>query len=165
VTRGALQHHFGDKQSLFLAVYEEIERRVVELVAAAAMAAGDDPVEQLRAGCRAYLDAAGDPAVQRVCAIDGPAVLAADARQEITDRYALGLVRMAVQKAVDTGAIDEAPVEVLTRMLLAGVMATAQFVATSADPETARTEAGLTVDLLLDGLTGATGPPSGRPKG
>jgi len=152
VTRGALQHHFGDKQSLFLAVYEAMEQDVVGATAMAAMAAGDDPVEQLRAGCHAYLDAVLDPAVQRVCAIDGPAVLPTDVRQEITDRYALGLVREAVQAAVAKGAIETAPVEPLTRMLLAGVMAAAQYVATAPDPEQARTEAGRTVDLLLDAL-------------
>jgi AcrR family transcriptional regulator len=152
VTRGALQHHFGDKQSLFLAVYEAIEQQVVTATATAAMAAGDDPVEQLRAGCHAYLDAALDPAVQRICAIDGPAVLPDDVRREITDRYALGLVRDAVQQAVDTGAIDDAPVEALTRMLLAGVMAAAQYVAIAPYPEAARVDAGRTVDLLLDRL-------------
>lgn len=152
VTRGALQHHFGDKQSLFVAVYETIEQEVVARVATAAMDGGDDPVEQLRAGCHAYLDAVLDPAVQRVCAIDGPAVLPEEVRQEITDRYALGLVREAVGAAVSTGSIDQAPVEPLTRMLLAGVMAAAQYVATASDPISARVEAGETVDLLLDRL-------------
>src|SRR5579862_4748678 len=75
VTRGALQHHFRDKQSLFLALYEEIENEVVAATATAAMAHGGDPLEQLRAGCHAYLDAVLDPAVQRICAIDAPAVL------------------------------------------------------------------------------------------
>jgi AcrR family transcriptional regulator len=157
VTRGALQHHFGDKQALFLAVYEVTEQEVVAAIATAAMAAGADPVEQLRAGCQAYLDAVLDPAVQRICAIDGPAVLPADVRQEITDRYALGLVREALQVAVASGAVAETPIEPLTRMLLAGVMAAAQFVATAADPAAARTEAGRTVDLLLDGLRQGNG--------
>jgi len=162
VTRGALQHHFGDKQTLFLAVYEEIEQEVVAAVASAAMATGDDPVEQLRAGCQAYLDAVLDPAVQRVCAVDGPAVLPADLRQDVTDRYALGLVREAVHKAVASGAIDDAPVEALTRMLLAGVMAAAQYVATAADQGAARVEAGRTVDLLLDSLRRDRRPRPGR---
>ncbi|HZU78842.1 MAG TPA: TetR family transcriptional regulator, partial [Acidimicrobiales bacterium] len=30
VTRGALQHHFGDKLALFQAVYEAVEQEVVE---------------------------------------------------------------------------------------------------------------------------------------
>lgn len=160
VTRGALQHHFGDKRSLFLAVYEEVEAEVVEATAGAAMAQGDDPLEQLRAGCHAYLDAVLDPAVQRICAIDGPAVLPADVRQEITDRYALGLVRHGVEASVHNGSIDPSPVEPLTRMLLAGIMAAAQYVATSPDPHTARDEAGTTVDLLLDKL-GRRSPPHG----
>lgn len=152
VTRGALQHHFGDKQALFRAVYEAVEQDVIAVTAAAAVAAGDDPVEQLRAGCHAYLDAVLDPAVQRICALDGPAVLPHDVRQQIADRYAFGLVREGVQSAVDKGAIAPTPVEPLTRMLLAAVMAAAQFVATSPDPVSARREAGRTVDLLLDGL-------------
>jgi AcrR family transcriptional regulator len=154
VTRGALQHHFGDKQSLFQAVFEQIEQEVVSGVAdAAVLEAGHDrPVEMLRAGCHAYLDAVLDPAVQRICAIDGPAVLPPEVRQEITDRYALGLVRETVQAAVDRGDIPDAPVEALTRMLLAGVTAAAQYVATARDPHAARREAGESVDLMLAGL-------------
>lgn len=152
VTRGALQHHFGDKQALFLAVYEEVEQEVIAATATAAMTAGDDALEQLRAGCHAYLDAVLDPAVQRICAVDGPAVLPHDVRQQIADRYAYGLVREGVQAAVDQGTITPTPVEPLTRMLLAGVMAAAQYVATSADPAATRADAGRAVDLLVDQL-------------
>lgn len=152
VTRGALQHHFRDKAGLFLAVYEEVEQEVVAAVAAAAMAAGEDPVEQLLAGCGAYLDAVLEPTIQRICAIDGPAVLASDVRQEITDRYALGLVRQAVQAAMDNGELLSAPVEPLARVLLAGVTAAAEFVATAPDPGRARADAGRTVELILDRL-------------
>jgi len=150
VSRGALQHHFVDKLSLFLAVYEQVESEVVRATADAGMAVGDDdPLEELRAGCHAYLDAVLDPAVQRICAIDGPAVLSPDARNAITDRYALGLVRETVQRAVEQGEIVIAPIEPLTRMLLAAVIAAAQFVATADDSTVARAEAGQTVDLLL----------------
>lgn len=153
VSRGALQHHFVDKQSLFAAVYEEVEGEVVQATAEAGMAVGhDDPLEVLRAGCHAYLDAVMDPAVQRICAIDGPAVLPPDVRNQITDRYALGLVREVVEHAVEQREIDDVPVEPLTRMLLAAVVAAAQFVATAADTSAARAEAGRTVDLLLMSL-------------
>ncbi|MHB8437695.1 MAG: TetR/AcrR family transcriptional regulator [Acidimicrobiales bacterium] len=153
VTRGALQHHFGDKRGLFLAVYEQVEQQVVAATATAASTQHHGKsIEMLRAGCHAYLDAVLDPAVQRICAIDGPAVLNADERQEISDRYALGLVREVVQQAMGAGEIATAPVEPLTRMLLAAVTAAAQFVATSPDPALARREAGDTVDVLLSSL-------------
>jgi AcrR family transcriptional regulator len=153
VSRGALQHHFVDKQSLFAAVYELVEGEVVQATAQAGMAVGHEaPLEVLRAGCHAYLDAVLDPAVQRICAVDGPAVLSPDVRNEITDRYALGLVRKVVEQAVAQREIDAAPVEPLTKMLMAAVVAAAQFVATAADHATARAEAGQTVDLLLFSL-------------
>jgi AcrR family transcriptional regulator len=153
VSRGALQHHFVDKRSLFMAVYEQVELDVVTATAEAAMAVGHgDPLEELRAGCHAYLDAVLDPAVQRICAIDGPAVLAPEIRNAITDRYALGLVREAVQQAIEQHEIVDAPTEPLTRTLLAAVIAAAQFVATADDTSSARVEAGRTVDLLLGSL-------------
>jgi AcrR family transcriptional regulator len=152
VTRGALQHHFGDKLGLFQAVYEGMEREVMVRVTEAAMRAGDDPLEQLRAGCHAYLDAVLDPAVQRICAIDGPAVLAPDVRQEITDRYALGLVREALALGMKRGLIATAPVEAFARVLLAGSTAAAEYVATAAHPRAARKDAARSLDLILDRL-------------
>jgi AcrR family transcriptional regulator len=153
VTRGALQHHFGDKQSLFQAVYEEVEQEVMAVVARAAMEAGDDPMGMLRRGTQAYLDAVLEPGPQRICAIDGPAVIPASVRQDITNRYALGLVRETVDGAMRKGQIEDAPVEPLTMMLLAGINAAAQYVATASDTTTAREEAGRTVDSLLAGLS------------
>lgn len=152
VTRGALQHHFGDKPALFRAVYEQVEQEVVDAIARAAMKAGDDPVDQLRAGCHAYLDQVMDPAVQRICAIDGPAVLPAEVRQEITDRYALGMVRESLRHAMDRGLIHAAPIEPFARVLTSGTVAAAEFVATSPSPRAARKEAAATIDLILDRL-------------
>ena len=152
VTRGALQHHFRDKASLFVAVYEQVEQEIVESVAHAAMAAKGGPVEELRAGCHAYLDAVLDPAVQRICAIDGPAVLASDVRQEITDRYALGMVREVLEQGMKAGLIAKAPAEPFAKVLLAGVTAAAEYVATASDQRRARKDAGRTVDLMLDRL-------------
>jgi len=153
VTRGALQHHFGTKQALFIAVYEDVEREVVTAVAEAAMTVGPDgPLEMLRSGCQAYLDAVLDPTVRRISALDGPAVVPSDIRQEITDRYAMGLVREVVEHAVQMGEIGDTPTEPLARMLLAGVIAAAEYVATAPDPQLARAQAGATVDLLLTNL-------------
>src|SRR3974390_3403532 len=60
VSRGALQHHFVDKRSLFAAVYEEVEREVVLATAEAGMAAGhDDPLGVLQAGGHRCLPAGG----------------------------------------------------------------------------------------------------------
>src|SRR5262249_34523696 len=49
VTRGALYHHFAGKAELFEAVYEEVERELLESIAASAVAEATDPVQVLRA--------------------------------------------------------------------------------------------------------------------
>ncbi len=163
VTRGALYHHFADKEALFRAVFEEIEAEVMAQAAEAAMTvAPDDPLGQLRAGSLAYLDIALDPAVQRICLLDAPSVLSPAVRQEVLDAYAVGLVREVLQAAMDTGALAPQPLEPLTHVLLAALHEAALYVARADDHAAARAEVGATVGHLLDGLRPA-GQPPGRP--
>ncbi len=65
-TRGALYHHFTDKQALFEAVFHSVE---VDLVTAAAQNLADPAdgaLNQLRQGLIGFLDASLTPHVQRV---------------------------------------------------------------------------------------------------
>jgi AcrR family transcriptional regulator len=156
VTRGALYHHFADKEALFRAVFGEIEAEVMANAAEAAMAVSpDDPLEQLRAGSLAYLDITLDPAVQRICLLDAPSVLSPAIRQEVLDAYAVGLVREVLRAAMDSGAIIRQPLEPLTHLLLAALHEAALFVARAEDQTAARAEVGATVEHLLDGLRSA----------
>ena len=77
VSRGSLYHHFASKEALFEAVAEEVETSTGAQTAAAASGA-TSPVDALRAGFLAWIRLAGDPAVQRILLIDGPAVLGWD---------------------------------------------------------------------------------------
>ena len=153
VTRGAMYHHFADKEALFRAVFEEIEAEVMAKAAEAAMTvAPDDPLGQLRAGSLAYLDVALDPAVQRICLLDAPAVLSPAARQEVLDAYAVGLVREVLKAAMDSGALRAQPLEPLTHVLLAALHEAALYVARADDHTAARADVGTTVEHLLDSL-------------
>jgi AcrR family transcriptional regulator len=147
VTRGAMYHHFASKEDLFLAVFEAVEADVMRHVATAAMAS-DDPLEQLRLGSLAYLEVAADPAVSRVCLVDAPAVLSPDARREVTDRYATGMVREALAGCMASGRIAAQPVEPLTHIVLAAVLQAATLVAEGSDAG----EVGGIVERMLDGL-------------
>jgi AcrR family transcriptional regulator len=148
VTRGALYHHYAGKEDLFRAVYEELEHEIMARVGAAAEASAD-PAEMLRLGALAYLDAALDPAVQRVVLIDGDAVLGWEVRQEIAGGLALGLVRDALAAAMDAGQIERQPVDSLAPVLLAALHEAALLVARAPDPVAARAEVGVTVERLL----------------
>jgi AcrR family transcriptional regulator len=157
VTRGAMYHHFADKEALFRAVFEELEAEVMATVAEAAMANPElagDPLGQLRVGSLAYLDHALEPAVQRICLLDAPAVLSPAIREEVLEACAVGLMREVLQAAVDSGALAPQPLEPLTHVLLAALHEAALYVARAEDHAAARTEVGATIEHLLAGLSG-----------
>ena len=60
VTRGALYHHFADKQDLFRAVHEQLEEELVATIVE--QIAGIDDRGRAVTGMRAFLDRATDPA-------------------------------------------------------------------------------------------------------
>ena len=154
VTRGALYHHFAAKDELFRAVFEQLEGEVTKHVADEALTS-TDPLEQLRRGTRAYLDACIDPAVQRVVLLDGPSVLGWETWQEIEQRYGYGLVLAGVEAAIGAGLIAEQPVEPLAHVLFGALTEAGMVVARADEPRTARADMEAAMDRLLDGLRAA----------
>jgi AcrR family transcriptional regulator len=74
VTRGALQHHFGSKLGLFLAVFDGLQGDGVSRVADA-LADHDDPWEQARAVVGVLLDVYTDAEFQAVVLKEAPAAI------------------------------------------------------------------------------------------
>lgn len=151
VTRGALYHHFAAKEDLFRAVFEQLEDEVTKHVAKEALTSAD-PLEQLRRGTRAYLDACIDPAVQRVVLLEGPSVLGWQTWQEIEQRYGYGLVVAGVEAAIGAGLIAAQPVEPLAHVLFGALTEAGMVVARADDPAAARADMEAAMDRLLDGL-------------
>lgn len=151
LTRGALYHHFPDKKALFEAVYEAVEAELVAEVAAAADR-HREPLERLKAGAEAFLDACTEADVQRITLIDAPAVLGWERWRELDARYGLGLVRTALTHAMDAGAIVRQPVDALAHVLLSALTEAALMVARSDDRYSTRLEVGAVVEHLLAGL-------------
>jgi AcrR family transcriptional regulator len=152
VTRGALYHHFAGKKELFEAVYEDVERQLVEQIAASAISSASDPLAALHAGAQAFLDACEDPAVQRIALVDAPSVLGWEQWREIGLRYGFGLVRATVQAAMDAGLIERQPVDALSHLLLGAIDEGAMLIARADDGGTTREEVGATVKRLVEAL-------------
>ncbi len=159
MTRGALYHHFADKRDLFAAVYEDLERELVEELGAIA-AGARDPAHALRLGAGAFLDACLDPATQRIVLIDAPAVLGYERWREIAERYGLGIIEATLAAAVEAGQLPPQPVKPLAHMLLGALDEAGLFVARADDVAAARAEVGRSLDRLLDALLAR--PPAGR---
>jgi AcrR family transcriptional regulator len=151
VTRGALYHHFKDKQDLFSAVFDLEEQKLTTTVAQAA-ADNSSSWDGMLAGCNAFLDACLDPAVQRIVLIDSLAVLGWERWREIDAKYNLQLVTAALQSAMDEGILARGPVDSLAHLLMGAMTEGAIFIAHAEDKPKARREVGENVVQLLSGL-------------
>jgi AcrR family transcriptional regulator len=152
-TRGALYHHFADKQALFEAVFISVEQ---DLVMEAAKNLADPAVgalNQLRQGLIGFLDASLTPEVQRILLIDGPAVLGWVRWRALESLYGLGAIRAMLERAVEEGDLAAGqPVDAMAHVLLAAADETALFIANACDQHAARNEGVHALNTLLDGL-------------
>jgi AcrR family transcriptional regulator len=151
VTRGALYHHFRDKQDLFRAVHVEMERELMEAIGER-MGQQTDPFELLVTGLRAFLDACTEPAVIRINLLDAPSVLGWAEWREIDERFGLGLITAGLENAMAAGVIRRQEIRPLAHLLLASLVEAAMLIANTADPEAAREEMEAPLLELLEGL-------------
>ena len=155
MTRGALYYHYADKRALFEAVFEDLERELVETLLAKLGAVADDPLALLHGGVEAFLDACLDPAIQRIALLEAPAVLGWERYREIEQTYGLGVARAALQAAMDAGVVTAQPVEPLAHVLFGGLVEAALYMAAASDQARARREVGAALRTLIDGITAA----------
>jgi AcrR family transcriptional regulator len=152
-TRGALYHHFADKQALFEAVFIAVEQDLVMAAAQNLAVPADGALNQLRHGLIGFLDASLTPHVQRILLIDGPAVLGWVKWRELESLYGLGAIRAMLELAVEEGDLAAGqPVEALAHVLLAAADETALFIANAPEQRAARDQGVKALDALLNGL-------------
>lgn len=118
VTRGALYHHFEDKQALFRAVAEtesQAVAREIDTAAPEALSARDALVK----GGEAFLKAMAEPGRTRLLLLDGPAVLGRAAMDEIDARHGNRTLKAGLAAAIRAGALPRLPLDALTAQLAA----------------------------------------------
>jgi AcrR family transcriptional regulator len=149
-TRGALYHHFADKQDLFRAVFDQVQ---TDLAAATVINERDDPLDMLTAALQQFLDASAEnPDVQQVLLIDGPAVLGWEQWRDLEAQYGLGAITAMLDHAVSQGVVAKQPTAPLAHMLLAAIDEAALYIANADDRRQARNQARRALNQLLNGL-------------
>jgi AcrR family transcriptional regulator len=168
VSRGALYHHFENKEALFAAVLEAIEAKVAIGIVASSRGIAD-PVEALRAGCNAWLDIGRDAAVRQIVLVDAPSVVGWQKWRDIDARHGFGLLKTSLERAGAQGRTRAEGVDILAHMLLAALMELALVVSRASDPESALRSGRAALHDLIDKLLGpparkAVGRRTARPK-
>jgi AcrR family transcriptional regulator len=153
VTRGAMYHQFADKTELFAAVFEIVEAELTQRIDAVVSNSGlSDPVELMRLGARAWLDACAEPEAHRIVLVEAPAVLGWERWREVGLRYGLGLVQGLLSYAIDVGRIRRQPVEPLAHVLIGALDEAALYAAQSPEPDHARADVLAVLEDLLTAL-------------
>ena len=135
VTRGALYHHFEDKEALFRAVVVDEFGAVARDITEAAAGGAESAVESLKRGSRGYLQAMQDPGRVRILLLDGPAVLGQVELDRIDRETSQDTLRMGLAAAMESGEIKTLPLDALTIQLSALFDRAALAVSEGDDPE------------------------------
>jgi len=151
VTRGALYHHFKDKQDLFRAVLHEEQLRIAAKCTEAA-AKESDPWRALMAGNEAFLEACLDPAVQQIVLIDAPAVLGSEGFRQSDESYYLAGLMAAIEAAIAARIIEKQPAEPLAHMIMGSMNEAARLIAHASDKKRARREVSESANRMWNGL-------------
>jgi AcrR family transcriptional regulator len=151
ITRGALYHHFGNKEGLFAAVLADVQAEVGERVEAAASAV-HDPWDQLVAGCHAFLEAALDRHVQQIMLIDAPAVIGWHEWRRQDAENAMSLLGESLGELMAGGRMIPLPLEALTHLLSGAMNEAALWIAGADEPERALADAKTALDGVLTRL-------------
>jgi AcrR family transcriptional regulator len=156
ITRGALYHHFRDKQALFCGVYEVVLSDLYARIVKAAKR-GRGIWESYRLGREAFLDSCTDRSVCRIVLIDAPSVLGWTRMYEIQNRMGTvfqekGLLRATIQEAMDAGEIERQPAEPLAAILQGAFDAAALEIAHAQNRAQTRREVGAALNWLIERL-------------
>lgn len=155
VTRGALQHHFGSKLGLFMAIFERLQDSVLERISEA-VAGHVDPWEQARAGIAAFLQACTESAYQAIVLKTGPTAIGWQHWRELDGEYFSDVVNALIDTLATVGLADHPPA--LLAATIRGTLTELSFeIARSDDQDATQREALAVVDRLLLGLRDTAG--------
>jgi AcrR family transcriptional regulator len=147
VTRGALYHHFADKQALFRAVVEQ----EAEMVAGEIERAAPDSLparDALVYGGDAFIEAMAVPGRTRLLLLDGPAVLGRAEMDAIDARHGTRTLRAGIAFAMRDGAMQRLPLNAVTALLSSAFDRAALAIDAGAPVKDYRTA----LAALIDGL-------------
>jgi len=150
LTKGAVYHHFRNKQDLFRAVFDE---EWAQLATSLRSAAGQAPDawQRLLTGIRMFLDACLDPRFRRIALEEAPAALGWHTWRQIESQR-VQLVSQPLSELVHAGTLSPQPLDLLARVVLAMAGEAGRAIADAPDANVARRDAEALLTGLLAGL-------------
>lgn len=149
LTRGALYHHFGDKQGLLKAVVAEMDVEMDQRLQQS-FATANNTWAGLQQRCQLYLEMAQEAEIKRIILQDARAVLGQ--RSGTESQQCLTSLQSILQELMHAGTIHHTDSEALA-LLIHGSLTEASFwIADAQDSQQRLKHAVAAVQLLLNGL-------------
>ena len=153
VTRGALYHHFRDKEALFEAVFRAVAKELEDAARASVESLTTDPWNQFQEGLQSFLRLVAENAeVQRILLLDGPVVFGWAKWRDIELEYTLVYIAQALTVLMDRAIIERRPPGPMAHLVLAALNDAAMSIANAPAPQTALAEVADALRALIAGL-------------
>jgi AcrR family transcriptional regulator len=120
VAKGAVYHHFPNKEAVFEAVLDLVSAELAE-EAKATSRRRKDPLQSMVAGIRFYFRTCSSGPRAQIVLRDGPAVLGWETWREIDHKHFGGMILKSLQHAMDDGVIAPQPLEPISRIILGAI--------------------------------------------
>lgn len=161
VSRGALYHHFPDKQALFAAVYEDVERTMTARLLECWGANNALPYwDRMHCVIHTFLEAATDPTVRRIMMVEAPAVLGSPVGGDAASAATFRLLLSGLEVAQRDGFLDDGvDLSAAAHLLFGSFTDVAQWIATAEDGTVTCDRASALADRFLDSFRSTHGRP------
>jgi AcrR family transcriptional regulator len=154
-TKGALYRHFANKQAVFVAVLERVQRDAVDALAAGFAAGGAPTWDDAMAAVAAYLDLTTAERFRRIVLEEAPGVLGWKRWRELDEQFTGSVVRGLIEQ-LDAARVITVSDPALTARLVCALVAEAALGLSSAEePGEARAGVLAALEQLLSGARAA----------
>ncbi len=151
VTKGALYHHFRNKDELFAGVVEKLESELIDEISAGALPSSG-PWEQMERGIDVFLERCLDATYRRIVLSEAPGVLGRRQLAEIGERTAEGLLRLILSDMMEKKLIAKQPLEIAVRLLLSVLIEAGFLIGESANPQRTKRDVQKSIGRFLESL-------------
>lgn len=151
VTKGSIYHHYRDKRGLFRAVFEDVQRDIVEHVDQIAMSS-PTYFEGILRGCEAFLEIVLKEGVARIVLTDAPSVLGWTVWRAVDNQIGGRSLRTGIEAAMRAGEIVRVDADALTTFISGALNETALSIAEAENPKRTRSIAVATLRRVLENL-------------
>ena len=149
LTRGALYHHFGDKQGLLAAVVEQIDAEMDERLNAISETA-ENTWDGFRTRCEVYLQMALEPEIQRIVLRDARAVLGGASAE--SQQHCIASMQALIEQLIAEKTVVALDPQALARLIYGSLAEAAVWIAETEAGDERLAQASEALGMLLRGI-------------